>query len=375
MHNAWSSNQSIGNDSSCITFLEKGRFEMSTEDPKGFPTEDQPDLSQLIQMLMFDPIRRRIMEQQVRPLSAHLVEFKAALLSKKGTIRHVRDTVRRVRLMLRLCRVNAWHKLTPSGTQIAISRLMAVRGSRKTLGLATVNHYIHSLKAFANWMVSDYRAERSPFLSLKTFNTQTDVRRERRPLTKEEAINLVRVANNGATIAGIRGAERAMMYTLAMTTGLRAGELQSLTRSSFSLGAEPYVIVEAAYSKHRRRDTVPLRADVARLVRAYLAETTRDDKLFRRPSANGTRALRIDLEAAGIPYCLNGKYADFHSQRHTFVSNLFDSGATPKEAQTLARHQDPRLTLGRYAHAAADAQRRAVERLPSTETETRPTTP
>jgi integrase len=172
-------------------------------------------------------------------------------------------------------------------------------------------------------------------------------------------------AKQGETIAGIPAGERSMMYALALTTGLRAGELQSLTRASFMVsGDKPHVIVEAAYSKHRRRDEVPLRSDVAGYVRAYLAETGRDVKLFRRPASNGTRALRVDLEAAGIEYCVDGKFADFHSQRHTFVSNLFDSGATPKEAQTLARHQDPRLTLGRYAHVAA-AQRAAIERLPA----------
>jgi len=45
-------------------------------------------------------------------------------------------------------------------------------------------------------------------------------------------------------------ADRAMLYRLAVETGLRAGELRSLTRSSFQLeGKEPTVTIAAAYAK------------------------------------------------------------------------------------------------------------------------------
>ena len=43
-----------------------------------------------------------------------------------------------------------------------------------------------------------------------------------------------------------------------------------------------------------------------------------------------------------------GAFADFHSNRHTFITTLERSGVRPKVAQTLARHSDIRLTLGIY---------------------------
>ena len=59
--------------------------------------------------------------------------------------------------------------------------------------------------------------------------------------------------------------------------------------------------------------------------------------------------LRIDLDAAGIPYVVQGPdgplYSDFHSLRHCFISLLDRSGATLKEAMQLARHSDPKLTV------------------------------
>ena len=44
-------------------------------------------------------------------------------------------------------------------------------------------------------------------------------------------------------------------------------------------------------------------------------------------------------------------FADFHANRHTFITNLGRSGVSPKLAQTLARHSDIRLTFDIYTHA------------------------
>jgi hypothetical protein len=65
--------------------------------------------------------------------------------------------------------------------------------------------------------------------------------------------------------------------------------------------------------------------------------------------------LRIDLEAASIPYVVEGPdgplYADFHALRHSDVALLDRSGATLKEAMQLARHRDPKLTMAVYGRA------------------------
>ena len=44
--------------------------------------------------------------------------------------------------------------------------------------------------------------------------------------------------------------------------------------------------------------------------------------------------LRADLEAANIPYIDDtGRFVDFHSLRHTYVTRVVESGATVKVAQ------------------------------------------
>ena len=338
--------------------------------------------------LLFDDDRKRVKEQSARPLPLHLGEYRQQLLSRGDGPRHVEQTIKRVRLMLRLCRapntgrgrfrgVHFWSELTKSGVTDALGKLRAPRPhrpKRKSRGLATVNHYFHSLKGFCGWLVDDTRVDRSPLRGMKPFAASLDVRVKRRALTPDDLRELVNAAIANGPIVKIPGYERAMMYILATATGLRLGELKSLSRSSFQLdGPEPYVTIEAAYSrKHKRTVNQPIPArrgpngesSVADLMREYLKQLDRDDRIFRTP-ANGTYALKKDLKLAGIPYIVLGERADNHAQRHTFVSDLFTSGATPKEAQTLARHVDPRLTLSRYAHVTPAAQRAAVERLPS----------
>jgi hypothetical protein len=78
--------------------------------------------------------------------------------------------------------------------------------------------------------------------------------------------------------------------------------------------------------------------------------------------------LRIDLDAAGVPYAVEGPdgplYADFHAFRHSYIALLDKSGATLKEAMQLARHSDPKLTMAVYGRAQLHDLGRAVERLP-----------
>ena len=92
------------------------------------------------------------------------------------------------------------------------------------------------------------------------------------------------------------------------------------------------------------------------------------------------KMMRLDLEAARtkwieagksagerearqksdfLAYCdSNGRFADFHSNRHSFITSLERAALSPKMAQTLARHSDVRLTLGVYTHVGSSRSSR-----------------
>jgi hypothetical protein len=63
---------------------------------------------------------------------------------------------------------------------------------------------------------------------------------------------------------------------------------------------------------------------------------------------------------------MNGekRYLDFHALRASFISALAEAGIGPKELQELARHSDPRLTLGVYTQTTPKQLAGAVGKLP-----------
>jgi hypothetical protein len=61
----------------------------------------------------------------------------------------------------------------------------------------------------------------------------------------------------------------------------------------------------------------------------------------------------------------DGLFADFHSNRHTFMTNLERAGVSPRTAQSLAWHSDIRLTMGVYTHNGLHDQTTAIESLPA----------
>jgi integrase len=179
-----------------------------------------------------------------------------------------------------------------------------------------------------------------------------------------------------------------MCYRLALSTGFRAKELRSLTPESFDLGgALPVVIVAAAYSKRRRVDRQPIRQDLADVLRPWLAGKPAGERLFGRLPGGTARMLRADLDAARRAWLKEapsdearaarakcdfllyrnaaGKVVDFHATRHTYISGIVAGGASVKTAQEFARHSDPALTIGRYAHARRHDLQDALDGLPA----------
>ncbi|KKL63521.1 hypothetical protein LCGC14_2174260 [marine sediment metagenome] len=81
--------------------------------------------------------------------------------------------------------------------------------------------------------------------------------------------------------------------------------------------------------------------------------------------------LRADLAAAGIA-CqeASGRYADFRSLLHTFISDLARAGVHPKNAQVFARHSKITLTMDHCTHTVLGDLARDVAELPRLDLQT-----
>jgi len=206
----------------------------------------------------------------------------------------------------------------------------------------------------------------------------------------EEFTRLLKAAKAGPTLQHLPGPDRAMLYIIASYTGFRRNEIGSVTARSFDFELDPPTLtVQAGYSKHRRTDVIPLRQDFAARIRQWIGQKGITDPkapLLRVAGKRTAEMIRKDLESARVKWideakddrtrqerekssflCYvddQGRYADFHALRATFITNLSRAGVSPKTAQTLARHSDINLTMNTYTQMGVLDQATAVEALP-----------
>ncbi len=297
-----------------------------------------------------------------RSLVGHLEDWHAFLIGKGSTTQHANLSRNRAKTLIDNAKAERIQDLTVSRIQAA---LKAVRDTG--VSLRSVHHYKRAIKGFSRWLWRDGRAREDTLAHLTSPNPETDRRHVRRALSPEELSKLIHAAEQGPVVFRLSGADRAMLYWLAMGTGFRAGELRSLTPESFDLDGEPpTVTVRAGFSKRRREDVLPIRPELATVLRPWLATKKPGQPVFGELTRNTADMLKVDLKAAKIPYRdVAKRVADFHALRHSYITLLALSGAPIKIVQSLARHSTPTLTLGVYSHVGLNDQAGALHALPA----------
>jgi integrase len=167
------------------------------------------------------------------------------------------------------------------------------------------------------------------------------------------------------------GQERAILYLLAGTTGIRKTELLSLIWSDINFQAEnPFICVRACIAKNHKEALQPLAPMAIHILQALKAsimpkDTDRVFPAFKK-SINTADLIRIDLKAAGLPlFDRENNEIVFHSLRNSYISFLANSQTPAKVIQKLARHSDPKLTFNTYARVLPEAEQKAVTYLPN----------
>jgi site-specific recombinase XerD len=311
---------------------------------------------------MVDPVHDRIAEQRSVEIEVHLKAFEKSI--SDNTPKYVKLTMSRVRRIVNGCGIAT---LVAIGAEQVQEFLRSLR-TKEGIGHRTYNHYLQAFDTFCNWCVTTKRLVCNPILGLERLNTAVDVRHPRRALSVDEFSCLLDSARtSGKRIQGFSGEQRARIYTLSYMTGLRKKELASLTTRSFKLDASPpTVTVEAACSKHRRKDVLPLHPELVMQLPQWLKDVKPGQLLFPNLERRKTWLMvRKDLERVGIPYETEDGIADFHAAgRHTHITELLRNGTSLVDAKELARHSDVNMMM-RYTHIGIDDQARAIGNLPT----------
>ena len=278
----------------------------------------------------------------------------------------------------------------PAVTQPKLLSALNKLTSDKGLAAQTYNHYVAAIKAFFNFIDNELGALRvNPTKAIKKRNiNDASLIHPRRAFTPEEGDYLVN-ATKGFTHhprEAVSPLDRSFLYRLALQTGLRAKELSCLQPEDFDL-TKHSLTIQAAYAKGKRTDVLPISESLANTLVPWLKTKTPKTKLWSGAYHRGQlgKQLKKDMARARKLYIAqapteqeakkrladdflrwqdsSGLFADFHSQRATFITTL--AGLTPniKEVQQLARHQNA-LTTMRYIKTTQAALVNLIGRMP-----------
>jgi integrase len=201
-------------------------------------------------------------------------------------------------------------------------------------------------------------------IKLVTDNPAADVKK---PRAAKRSVYILEPDEIARLRAALNVPSERLLVELAITTGLRSGEILGLVWDSIDLQGKRLFVEHQAT---RRRDddatktenglrTVPLPAYlIPELKRWQLVctPTARGLVFPGEPDANGERGpidadkllrniLRRALRRAGLPPLR------FHDMRHLAGTLMSEAGVPPRRAQEILGHADVRTTLAIYTHA------------------------
>jgi integrase len=170
-------------------------------------------------------------------------------------------------------------------------------------------------------------------------------------------------------------------------TGLRAKEIDGLTRSTIVLDAQtPYLMLPAASTKNKKPAEQFLTPRLAERMREIAGRKMRGTAVFAIGDLNRLAiVLREDMAAARAAWikepkevdeqnrreatdflkCLDSenRRVDFHALRYTCGAWLAFGGIHAKQIQKMMRHSTIRLTLDTYGHLFPEQQSHAMDVL------------
>ena len=325
-----------------------------------------------------------ISEQAQRLIDDHLADFGAKMAAGGRKAGYIKTTIGYVRS---IATASGWS----TAADISADAVNRYAGGLREAGQAarTIQAHLTAAKSFARWLANNQKLPRDPLASVTKPDPKGDRRLERRMLLPDEWPWLKAATRNGPVRSDTGGPARAILYALAIQSGLRLNELRSLTRQRLFLDeADPFVTCKAAQTKNAKDARQFIRPDLADELRLHVAATAPQAAIF----TIGRRSvpadmLRQDLQAARRDWLEaakhdpdeyqrreqsdfllvtnhDGECLDFHSLRHTCGAWLALAGANAKAIQRVMRHSSIELTMGRYGHELPEAEAETVARFP-----------
>lgn len=213
----------------------------------------------------------------------------------------------------------------------------------------TLKTYAAALQGFCNWCVERDYLQQHPVPKLAAFDAAPQT--QRRALTRDELHRLLSAADD----------KHRLIYETAVQTGLRAKELRSLKVEDLNAD-QSGLQLRAEWTKNRKDGFQPIPASLCAKLEEHAKDKAPDEQLLDVHYAP-SRKFNQYCRAAGIPKKTNEGKVDFHALRVTYITEIVDSGASVKEAQKLARHSTPNITMNTYARTRKHSLQEVAETM------------
>ena len=295
-------------------------------------------------------------------LGEALERFRTKMVATGNTPKHINLTLHRIS---QFCQGTSVDSLATIRRE-TVERWIANEIQKKVFTPSTINHYLTAVKAFVRYLVDIDLLPGNPLKSIRKLNQEVGQRKMRRAMTADEIERLLQATATRKYRTKGKTEERTLVYRLLLGTGLRSTELSLLTPSQINF-KDNRLTIEAAKTKNKKADVLPLHPDLVRSVKEWvdLHSVQPHERIFHFDDHSIRRSFYGDLKAAGIERKdSGGRSVDVHSLRKTFGTMLARAGVPLTTVQRLMRHSTPLLTAKLYIDVDPIDLTQALEKLP-----------
>ncbi|MBX9792233.1 MAG: site-specific integrase [Pirellulales bacterium] len=290
-------------------------------------------------------------EHKKKSIAQHVADYLADVRGRGRSVKHVAEAKRLLDTIFQRQSVRTLDDLTLAKFDGFLTDLAQHGRSPRTR-----NAYRQAAVAFANWLAKKGRLPNNPLLNVSRAVGKGV--RFRRALTLAELTSLVRTAEH-------RNPARALLYRLAVGTGLRRNELKSLRVRHLRLDDSlPTLHLPGEHTKNGKDAVIPIVPWLVQALQVVVQSKEPNDAVVRIPH-DILRRFKGDLNAAGIAFAdADGRRADFHSLRKCCATLLTIQGVHPRVVQQILRHSTLDLTMTTYTDGSLLPLGEAVAKLP-----------
>jgi integrase len=211
------------------------------------------------------------------------------------------------------------------------------------------------------------------------------------PKQVRKEIRIMTVDDQKKFMSALKGHRLEALFTLALATGMRKGELMALTwdcvdfenmsikvTKSASRVRDPHTRVTSIETGSTKTASGIRQVPILPSVLPVLKEHRRRQEMEKRAAGSAYNKIglvfcsnigtyieprRVNTTLAKLVKKAGIEYINFHALRHTFATRALETGVPAKVVQKVLGHSDVALTLNRYTHVLKSTAHEQMEKM------------